>query len=99
VLSDVVMVLLMTVNPGFAGQKLVEQTLDKIRATRDFLDNKGYKNVSLQVDGNCSFENIPRMRAKGADCFVAGSSSVFAKDTTITAACKKLRKMMKDIPT
>ena len=94
VLPDVEMVLLMTVNPGFAGQKLVEQTLEKIRAARDFLDTNGYPNVSLQVDGNCSFTNIPRMRAKGADCFVAGSSSVFAPDMTIAAACKKLRDTM-----
>ena len=95
VLPDVDMVLLMTVNPGFAGQKLVEQTLIKIKATRDFLDKNGYENVMLQVDGNCSFANIPRMRDQGADCFVAGSSSVFAKETTIADACKKLRKMMK----
>ena len=95
VLPDVEMVLLMTVNPGFAGQKLVEQTLEKIRVTRDFLDTSGYRNVMLQVDGNCSFANIPRMRAKGADCFVAGSSSVFAQGTTIAAACKRLREVMK----
>jgi len=95
VLPDVEMVLLMTVNPGFAGQKLVEQTLQKIRATRDFLDKNGYENVILQVDGNCSFENIPRMREMGADCFVAGSSSVFAKGMTIAAACKKLRETMR----
>ncbi|MDR0328821.1 MAG: ribulose-phosphate 3-epimerase [Planctomycetaceae bacterium] len=95
VLPDVEMVLLMTVNPGFAGQKLIEQTLDKIRATRDFLDQRGYENVMLQVDGNCSFANIPRMRASGADCFVAGSSSVFAKGTTITEACRQLREVMK----
>ena len=94
VLRDIDMVLLMTVNPGFAGQKLIEQTLHKIRTTRDFLDEKGYKDVSLQVDGNCSFENIPRMRAEGADCFVAGSSSVFARDMTIATACQRLRKMM-----
>jgi len=94
VLPDVAMVLLMTVNPGFAGQKLVEQTLEKIWTTRNFLDKNGYENVILQVDGNCSFANIPRMRAKGADCFVAGSSSLFAKETTITAACKKLRQVM-----
>jgi len=95
VLPDVAMVLLMTVNPGFAGQKLVEQTLEKIKATRELLDKNGYKDVILQVDGNCSFENIPKMRAKGADCFVAGSSSVFGKDTTIPEACKRLRAVMK----
>ena len=94
VLPDVAMVLLMTVNPGFASQKLVEQTLHKIKTTREFLDDKGYEDIILQVDGNCSFSNIPRMRAKGADCFVAGSSSVFSKETTIVAACKKLREVM-----
>ena len=95
VLPDVDMVLLMTVNPGFAGQQLVKQTLEKIEKTRHFLDKEGYDDVILQVDGNCSFENIPRMRAQGADCFVAGSSSLFAKETTIAAACKKLREVMK----
>lgn len=92
VLQDVDMVLLMTVNPGFAGQKLIEQTLDKIKKTREMLDNNGFENIILQVDGNCSFENIPKMYKMGADCFVTGSSSVFDRNYTIADSVKRLKK-------
>jgi len=94
-LADIDMVLLMTVNPGFAGQKLIPQTLSKITQARKFLDERGFSNVMLQVDGNCSFENIPKMRAAGADCFVAGSSSVFSKDMPMAEAIAKLKTILK----
>lgn len=77
VLPDIDMVLLMTVNPGFAGQKLVPQTLAKITRLRKMLDESGYPDVRIEVDGNVSFENAVRMRAAGADLFVAGTSAVF----------------------
>ena len=57
VLRDVDGVLLMTVNPGFAGQKLVPQCIEKITALRSYLDERGYANVEIEVDGNVSFEN------------------------------------------
>ena len=69
-------VLIMTVNPGFAGQKLVLATLRKIAECRTFLD-KHDANLPIEVDGNVSFENIPNMVAAGADILVGGSSSVF----------------------
>ena len=77
VLPDIDMVLLMTVNPGFAGQKLVPQTLAKITRLRKMLDERGYAHVRIEVDGNVSFENAVKMRAAGADLFVAGTSAVF----------------------
>ena len=77
VLPDIDMVLLMTVNPGFAGQKLVPQTLQKITRLRKMLDESGYAHVRIEVDGNVSFENAVKMRAAGADLFVAGTSAVF----------------------
>lgn len=77
VLPDIDMVLLMTVNPGFAGQKLVPQTLAKITRLRKMLDESGYPDVRIEVDGNVSFENAVKMRAAGADLFVAGTSAVF----------------------
>ena len=77
VLPDIDMVLLMTVNPGFAGQKLVPQTLAKITRLRKILDESGYPHVRIEVDGNVSFENAVKMRAAGADLFVAGTSAVF----------------------
>ena len=71
-------VLIMTVNPGFAGQKLVPATLRKISECRDFLEKHG-ATLPIEVDGNVSFENIPKMVAAGADILVGGTSSVFHK--------------------
>ena len=71
-------VLIMTVNPGFAGQKLVPATLQKISDCRAFLNERGV-DLPIEVDGNVSFENIPKMVAAGADILVGGTSSVFHK--------------------
>ena len=91
VLDDIGMVLIMTVNPGYAGQKLVPQTIQKIADTRKYLDDKGFKKIIIEVDGNCSFENVPGMCKAGAEIIVAGSSSLFNKSFTINEAVKKLR--------
>jgi len=77
VLDDIDAVLLMTVNPGFAGQKLIPATLRKIADCRRYLDERGGGGIRIETDGNVSFENAVKMRAAGADTFVAGSSSVF----------------------
>ena len=77
ILDDVEGVLLMTVNPGYAGQKLVPQSLGKIRRLRRMLDGAGKKDVRIEVDGNVSFENGAKMRAAGAYMFVCGTSSVY----------------------
>ena len=84
------MLLVMTVNPGFAGQKLVNGALDKIKRARKMLDAAGRTDVLLEVDGNCSFENIPKMYEAGADVFVVGTSSVFHKDYTYDSATEKV---------
>jgi ribulose-phosphate 3-epimerase len=77
VLPDIDAVLVMTVNPGYAGQRLVPQTLDKIKRLRTMLDDRGFENVEIEVDGNVSIENALKMRASGANIFVAGSSLLF----------------------
>ncbi|MEI6603116.1 MAG: ribulose-phosphate 3-epimerase [Clostridia bacterium] len=92
VLEDIDMVLIMTVNPGYAGQLLVPQTLDKIARMRAFLDARGFEKIAIEVDGNVSFENAEKMRAAGADIFVAGSSSVFIKALGIEKGAQELRK-------
>lgn len=84
--------LIMTVDPGFAGQPLVETALEKIAFARRFLDEKGHENIMIEVDGNVSFENAAKMRRAGADIFVAGTSSVYAKGLTVTEGVDKLRK-------
>ena len=78
VLDRLDFVLIMTVNPGFAGQKVVPATLRKIADCRTFLDERGME-LPIEVDGNVSFENIPKMVSAGADILVGGTSSVFQK--------------------
>ena len=95
VLPMVDMVLLMSVNPGFAGQKIVPTSFDKIKRLRNYLDNNGYRDIKIQVDGNCSFENVPKMYDAGAEIFVVGTSSVFQKGHTIKEGTQKLFNILK----
>ncbi len=94
VLPDVDGVLLMTVNPGFAGQKLVPQMINKIARLRKMLDENGYEHVRIEVDGNVSFENIGKMRKAGADIFVGGTSSMFHKDHTVSENVAHVRRCL-----
>ncbi len=84
-------VLIMTVNPGFAGQKLVTSTLKKITNCRKLLDGNGFENVDIECDGNVSFENAKLMKEAGANIFVAGTSSIYAKTDTMENNLAKLR--------
>ena len=94
VLDDIDAVLVMTVNPGFAGQKLVSSTLRKIKALREYLDNAGYEHIEIEVDGNVSFENAKLMHDAGANIFVCGTSSVYAKDTPVSENIKRVRDIL-----
>lgn len=96
VLDDVEGVLLMTVNPGYAGQKLVPQTIAKIRRLRELLDAAGRRSVRIEVDGNVSFENGAKMRAAGADMFVCGTSSVFWKGAAVAENIAHFRQCLAD---
>lgn len=90
-LPDIDAVLIMTVNPGFAGQKLIPQTLDKITRLRKYLDENGYENIEIEVDGNVSFENAKKMNLAGANIFVAGTSSIYSKDGSFDENIAMLR--------
>jgi len=93
-LDDLDAVLVMTVNPGFAGQKLVASGLPKIAALRKLLDEGGYAHVEIEADGNVSFENAKRMRAAGANIFVAGTSSIFTASMPFHEAVGMLREQI-----
>ena len=67
------MVLLMSVNPGFGGQKFIPNTLDKLRAVRKLIDQSG-RDIRLEVDGGVNVNNIAQIAEAGADMFVAGSA-------------------------
>lgn len=88
VLQDVDMVLIMSVNPGFGGQKFIPQSLDKIKKLKQMIDAKNY-NVDIQVDGGVSVDNIHDIVTAGANIVVAGSA-IFGKDN-IQKAVSDLR--------
>ncbi len=96
VLEDVDGILVMTVNPGFAGQEMIPQSLKKIGRLRKWLDNAGYQRIMIEVDGNVSFQNAVKMRKAGADVFVCGSSSVFSGGGTLRANIMKMRGILED---
>lgn len=89
-LPDIDGILVMTVNPGFAGQPLVPATLEKIRDIRRMLEDRGYGDLDIEVDGNVSFENARRMREAGATLFVGGSSSIFSPADTLETNIQKM---------
>ena len=78
VLPKVDMVLIMTVNPGFGGQKFIPYTLDKVRELKNMLNEQGLK-TDIQVDGGVNAGNVREIIEAGANIFVAGSA-VFGRD-------------------
>lgn len=80
-MDKVDLILLMSVNPGYGGQKFIPSTLDKIRHVRTRIDrwvDDGGQPIHLEVDGGVTAQNIRAIRAAGADAFVAGSA-IFSK--------------------
>lgn len=89
ILPSLDLILVMTVNPGFAGQAFIESTLDKIARLRAELDKKGLA-TELEVDGGINAEVAPRVVRAGARVLVAGAA-VFNSGQTVKEALKKLR--------
>lgn len=77
-LDELDMVLVMTVEPGFGGQKIIMEALDKVRAIREYANAKGI-DIDIQVDGGITGENVKYATAAGANVVVAGSA-VFKSD-------------------
>ena len=91
-LPFVSLVCVMTVNPGYAGQKLVPSTLGKVRELADLVEARGV-DIEIEVDGNVSWENIPRMVEAGAGVLVAGSSSLFDGKANLRDNLRRMRKL------
>ena len=79
IIGDVEMVLLMSVNPGFGGQKFIENTIDKVKRLRQMINEKGCKTL-IEVDGGVQGETAPRLVEAGVDVLVSGSYVFGAKD-------------------
>jgi ribulose-phosphate 3-epimerase len=82
------LVLIMSVNPGFGGQKFIPHALEKVRGVRQRIDASG-RDVMLEVDGGIKTENIAEVARAGADTFVAGSAIFGAKDYKATIAAMR----------
>lgn len=89
VLDVVDYVTIMTVNPGFAGQKFIPLMYKKIQKLRNLIEKEGY-NIEIQVDGNIGFDTIPEAVKNGADMLVCGTSSLFKKDLPLKEAVQQL---------
>ena len=89
IICDVDLVLLMSVNPGFGGQKFIPHTFEKVRALREMIDRKGSKAL-IQVDGGVGLDNWKQLREAGADVLVAGSAVYGAEDPM--AVCEIMSK-------
>lgn len=89
IICDADMVLLMSVNPGFGGQKFIENTINKVKRLRKLIDESGSKAL-IQIDGGVQAETAPRLVAVGADVLVSGSYVFKAKDpiATIKSLCE-----------
>jgi ribulose-phosphate 3-epimerase len=84
-------VLIMAVNPGFAGQDFIPSTVNKVKKTRDFLNSLGFNNVEIEVDGHIDTQTIPLLYDAGARIFVAGTAGLFYGDRNYEENVKKLR--------
>jgi ribulose-phosphate 3-epimerase len=88
VLDKVDLILIMSVNPGFGGQRFIPAALEKLRAARARIDASG-RDVRVEVDGGVKVENIGRIAAAGADMFVAGSAIFGSDDYAATIAAMR----------
>jgi ribulose-phosphate 3-epimerase len=89
-LGEIDMLLVMTVEPGFGGQKLIPETVSKVVAAKAALRAKGLS-VAIQVDGGVTESNIAQLAEAGADVFVAGSAVFNAENRNLEIA--KLREL------
>ena len=84
----------MTVYPGFAGQPMAPNSMERLSKLKQIVVESG-KNIIIEVDGHVSWDHCQEMRKRGADMFVAGSSSVYGKDYPIDEAVKKFYELVK----
>ena len=95
VLDDIDGILIMSVNPGYAGQKMIPHSIDKIKETRKFLDKHNRPDAEIQVDGNVSVENAIKMREAGANIFVLGTAMQSVKEYFSSNDLKDFRRVVK----
>jgi ribulose-phosphate 3-epimerase len=97
ILEDVDLVLLMSVNPGFGGQKFIYQTIPKVKKLRQMMDERNIE-AYIEIDGGVGLQNIEALIEAGADVLVAGSSVFGAKDPVdVISKMKNIKRRFSDI--
>ncbi len=91
IIEDIDVILIMTVNPGFKGQKLIPQMIRKIERLKAMIDKMRLE-IKISVDGNVNCEHAGKMVMAGANILVAGSSGLFRKDVPLASAWDDLNK-------
>ena len=91
VVEQVQQVLVMTVNPGFAGQSFIRPMIRKVEAVRKLLDERGRGDCVISVDGGIGLDNIPKLWSAGAQMFVGGTAGLFRQGVPFTEAVSQMR--------
>lgn len=86
IIRDADMILVMSVNPGFGGQKFIPYALEKLKQVKALAEKAGKSDLLIQVDGGVTMNNVEEIIAAGANVLVAGSSVFDGKDATSNAA-------------
>ena len=88
------MITIMLIVPGFAGSTLIHGIMEKVRQTRLFLDNNGYKDIIIEVDGSVSMERARVLLEYGASMFVCGTASIFKNDGKLAQNIENFRRVI-----
>ena len=98
VISDIKMVVLMAINPGIVGHKLIPNIINKIRDLRSYANNAGNKDLIIQIDGGVTPESIPLMIEAGADALVCGTGTIFRpKEDTLSNKVEYIRGIINEV--
>lgn len=88
-------ILLMLIVPGFAGSKMIHGMMEKVDETRAYLDEHGYDNIRISVDGSVSLERAQIMKGKGASIFVGGTAGIYQKGKDINLTINLFKDVIK----
>jgi ribulose-phosphate 3-epimerase len=86
------MVLVMTVDPGFVGQKFVPEVVKKVQTIKNLIESHQL-NIDIAVDGGIGETTVPLLKKAGANVFIAGTTSIFSGKEEIEAASRKFREL------
>ncbi len=96
IIEDIKMVVLMAINPGIVGHKLIPNMINKIADLREFADKRGNRELLIQIDGGVTFETGVKMIDAGADILVCGTGTIYRPhEDTISNKLKQFRKTFK----